>query len=107
MSESKVLVSFGGRGRKSILPSDVHSKVGDHDFDVASLTPSVTLVVDFDGRNNLDEEVQLASFYRGRAHVCLKDSIFQSSNVEKHAVELPSLSIRIMKGALFLARFCL
>jgi len=68
--------SFGGRGRKSILPVDVHSKAEDHDFHVVSLTPSVTLVVDFGGRNNLDEEDQMVSLYRGCAHVCLKDSIF-------------------------------
>ena len=58
---------------------------------MVSLRPSVTLVVDFDGRNNLDEEVQLLSFYRGRAHVCLKDYIFQPSNAERYAVELLSL----------------
>ncbi len=56
-----------------------------------SLTPSVTLVVDFDGRNDIDEEKKMVSFYRGSAHVSLKDSIFQPSNAERHAVELINL----------------
>jgi hypothetical protein len=57
---------------------------------MVSLTPSVTLVVNFDGRNDIDDE-KSSSFYRGSAHVCLKDSIFQPSNAERHAVELISL----------------
>ncbi len=48
---------------------------------------SVTLVVDFDGQNNLDKEDQLVIFYRGRAHVGSKDSVFHLSNVEGRAVE--------------------
>jgi len=84
---SKYAISFGGRGRKSILPSDVHSKARYHDFYVASLMSSVTLVVDFDGQNNLDKEDQLVIFYRGRAHVGSKDSVFHLSNVEGRAVE--------------------
>jgi hypothetical protein len=57
---------------------------------VVSLTPSVTLVVNFDGRNDIVDE-KLSSFYRGSAHVCLKDSIFQPSNAKRHVVELISL----------------
>ena len=34
--------------KKGILPVDVHSKGGDHDFHVASLTPIVNLVMNFD-----------------------------------------------------------
>ena len=55
---------------------------------IVSLTPSVTLLVDFDG---LDDEETMKSFYRGTTHVCLKDSIFQPSNAERHVVELMDL----------------
>lgn len=70
------------------MSTDVIAKAG-HDFHVVSLTPSVTLFVDFDGTNGTDPRG--SSFYKGRAHVCLKDSIFQPSNAERHAVELLSL----------------
>ena len=53
---------------------DVVPESGDHDFHVVSLTPSVTLLVDFDGSQ--EEEDGLKGFYGGQAHVCLKDSIF-------------------------------
>ena len=65
---------------------------------MVSLTPSVTLVVDFDGRNDMDEEKKMISFYRGSAHVSLKDSIFQPSNAERHAVELISLLQAVSGG---------
>ncbi len=65
---------------------------------MVSLTPSVTLVVDFDGRNDMDEEKKMVSFYRGSAHVCIKDSIFQPSNAERHAVELTSLLESVSGG---------
>ncbi len=54
------------------------------------LTPSVTVVVNFDGRNDIVDE-ELSNFYRGFAHVCLKDSVFQLSNVERHVFELMPL----------------
>ena len=68
---------------------DVDAKAGDHDFHIVSLTPSVTLFVDFDGTDDTDPRG--GSFYRGTAHVCLKDAIFQPSTAERHAVELISL----------------
>jgi hypothetical protein len=68
---------------------DVVPESGDHDFHVVSLTPSVTLLVDFDGSQ--EEEDGLKGFYGGQAHVCLKDSIFQPSNAERHAVEFGQL----------------
>jgi hypothetical protein len=61
MGEPECAISLGRQERKSILPADVHSKAGDHDFHVVSLTPSVTLVADFNGRNNLDEEDKMVS----------------------------------------------
>jgi len=57
---------------------------------VVSLTPNVTMVVNFDGRNDIIDE-KLSNFYRGSAHFCLKDSIFHPSNAERHVVELMSL----------------
>ena len=89
IGEPSCAISFGGRGRKSILPADVVPRAGDHDFHVVSLTPSVTLVVDFDGTESRD--LGLTSFYKGQAHVCLKDAIFQPSHAERHAVEFGQL----------------
>jgi len=57
---------------------------------VVALTPSVIMVINFDGRNVIVDE-KLSNFYRGFAHVCLKNSIFQPSNAKKHAVEQMSL----------------
>lgn len=68
------------------MPTDIVAKVGDHDFHVVSLTPSVTLCVEFDGTDDTDPRGK--SFYKGTAHVCLKDSIFQPSHAERHEVEL-------------------
>ena len=73
---------------------------------MVSITPSVILVVDFDGNENIDEGERLASFYRGNAHVCLEDSIFQPSNAERHDVELISLMKNLHQGAQLLARLC-
>ena len=39
-------MSFGGRGRCSILPTDAKVIACYHDFKVVSLTPSVTLRVE-------------------------------------------------------------
>jgi hypothetical protein len=43
--EPHLAVGFGGRGRRSIMPTDVTTVAGDQDFKVVSLTPSVTLRV--------------------------------------------------------------
>ena len=80
MGEPECAILFRGLGRKSILPADVSSKAGYHEFNVVSLTPSVALVVDLNWRDNLDEEEKLVNLYKGRAHVYLKESIFQPSN---------------------------
>ncbi len=45
VGEPHLAVAFGGRGRCSILPTDVKPIAGDHDFKIVSLTPSVTLRV--------------------------------------------------------------
>jgi hypothetical protein len=61
VGEPHLAVSFGGRGRCSILPSDCKAIAGDHDFKVVSLTPSVTLRVEVQP----DEGEDGTSFYRG------------------------------------------
>ena len=61
VGEPHLAVGFGGRGRRSILPSDVKAIAGDHDFKIVSLTPSVTMRVDA----NPDEGEDRTSFYRG------------------------------------------
>ncbi len=66
VGEPHLAVAFCGRGRRSILPTDVTSIAGDHDFKTVSLTPSVTLRVAV----SLDEEEDGISYYRG-AHVHL------------------------------------
>ncbi len=55
-------MSFGGRGRSSILPSNVESVAGDHDFHVVNFTPSVCLHVDI----KPDEGEDMISYYRGQ-----------------------------------------
>lgn len=61
MGEPALAVAFGGRGRKSILPSDINAVAGDHDFHVVSLTPSVTLEVGVPANEGED----MCSYYRG------------------------------------------
>jgi hypothetical protein len=61
VGEPHLAVGFGGRGRRSILPTDVKAIAGDHDFKIVSLTPSVTLRVDI----KPDEGEDRTSYYRG------------------------------------------
>jgi len=65
---------------------------------VVSLTPRVTLFVDFDRRNDMDGEKKMTSFYRRSTHVSLKDSIFRAYNAERHAVELISYLDAVLAG---------
>ena len=53
-------IEFGGRGRKSIMPTDVNMRALDHNFHVVNLTPSVSLVVEVPTHGDADP-----SFYRG------------------------------------------
>ena len=46
VGEPHLAMGFGGRGRRSIMPTDVTSISGDRDFTIISLTLSVTLRVD-------------------------------------------------------------
>jgi hypothetical protein len=59
--EPHLAMGFGGRGRRSIMPTDVTTIAGDHDFKIVSLTPSVTLRVDV----KPDEGEDGTSDYRG------------------------------------------
>jgi hypothetical protein len=65
VGEPNLAVSFGGRGRCNILPTDVKSIAGDHDFKAVSLyslTSIVTLRVDI----KPDEGEDGTSYYRGK-----------------------------------------
>jgi len=61
VGEPHLAVGFGGRRRRSILPTDVKAIAGDHDFKILSLTPSATLRVDV----KPDEGEDRTSYYRG------------------------------------------
>jgi hypothetical protein len=65
VGEPHLAVSFGGRGRCSILPTDAKAIAGDHDFKVVSLTPSVTLRVEV----SPDEGEDCTSYYRGKSRL--------------------------------------
>ncbi len=73
VGEPHLAVSFGGRGRCSILPADVKAIAGDHDFKCVSLTPSVTLRVEVQP----DEGEDGTSYYRGKTKIDgAYDSVF-------------------------------
>jgi hypothetical protein len=63
VGDPRLAVSFGGRGRCSILPSDVKAIAGDHDFKIVSLTPSLTLRIDV----KPNEGGGGTSYYRGES----------------------------------------
>ena len=62
IGEPHLPVSLGGRGRSSILPSNVESVASDHDFYIVNFTPSVCLRVDI----KPDEGQDMISYYRAR-----------------------------------------
>ena len=45
IGEPSLAIGVGGRGRHSIMPTDVKTIASNHDFKIVSLTPSVTLRV--------------------------------------------------------------
>jgi len=61
VGEPHLVVSFGGRGRCSILPMVVKGLACDHDFMIVNLAPRVTLRVDV----KPDEGEDCTSYYRG------------------------------------------
>ena len=46
IGEPSLVIGFGGRGRRIIMPTDVKTIAVDHDFKIVSLTQIVTLRVD-------------------------------------------------------------
>ena len=69
------------RGKAVLVGVDQKLVVSDHDFTKFSLTPSVNLEV------KLPDSIE-GSFYRGKVHVGVKDSVFQPSSGARHAAEL-------------------
>ena len=65
VGEPHLALSFGGRARCNILPTDCKAIAGDHDVKVVSLTPSVTLRVDV----KPDEGEDGTSYYRGKKNI--------------------------------------
>ena len=119
VGEPHLAVSFGGRGRRNILPTDVTAVACDRDFKIVSLTPSVTLRVDV----KLNDGEDCTSYYRGaqerfldvfmllvtcyvftilwyfvmnfnigEANVTIQDSIFQKSGLIRHVAELLTMN---------------
>ena len=64
VGEPHLAVGFGGRGRRSNMPTDVTTITGNHDFKIVSLTPSITLRVDI----SPDEEEDCTSYYKGEIY---------------------------------------
>ena len=62
VGDPHLLVSFGARGRSSILPSNVECVAGDHDFHDVNITLSVCLQVDI----KPNEGQEMISYYRGK-----------------------------------------
>jgi hypothetical protein len=62
VGESYRAVGSSGRGRRGIMPTDLKTIARDHDFNIVSLPPSVTLRVDV----KLDEEEDgKTSYFKG------------------------------------------
>ena len=62
-------------------------QVGDHDFTVFSLIPSVCLLVDF------PTSVE-SSWYTGQVLVGLKEAAFEASSPQRHGTELRDILMR-------------
>lgn len=68
------------RGKKVIIGLNQSFEVEDHDFTKVTLTPNIILQVDI-------PESTEGSFYQGRVHTALKDSVFQPYSPVCHAME--------------------
>ena len=69
------------RGRQGLVSMGQTFQVAAHDFSKMTLTPSV----------NFDLEVPATvegSFYEGKVHVALKDSVFTPSSPARHSAEM-------------------
>ena len=69
------------RGKQVIVGMNETFAVGDHDFTMFNLTPSVSHIVDI-------PETMEGSFYRGDVYVGFKNTAFQASSPLRHAAEL-------------------
>ena len=74
-------VASAERGKQVLVDMNTKFQVGDHDFTKFKLIPSVHLDI------AIPEDIQ-GSFYRGKVHVGLKDSCFESSSGLRHMTEL-------------------
>jgi hypothetical protein len=82
IGEPNVALSTGVRGKMCLAPAATTVSAADHDVHhKGSLTPSVLLQCDTPG--SVDK-----SFVRGHVTVFINDSVFQSSNPFRHAVQL-------------------
>ena len=69
------------RGKRVLVAKGAKLAVGDHDFAKLSMIPSVILSVDI-------PDVGEDSWYRGQAHVGLKEHCFEPSSPLRHVTEL-------------------
>ena len=67
--------------KKALRTANITLEASDHNFDVASVTPSVNLICTIPNES-------LESFYGGQVYVGLKNSIIQPSDPLRHVVEL-------------------
>ncbi|CAB4000679.1 Hypothetical predicted protein [Paramuricea clavata] len=74
-------VASAERGKQVLVDMNTKFQVGDHDFTKFKFIPSVHLDI------AIPEDIQ-GSFYRGKVHVGLKDSCFESSSGLRHMTEL-------------------
>ena len=77
-------VAAAERGRQVLVHSSTSFEVGDHDFTKASITPSVSFLVD------IPDDIT-GSWYTGQVHVLFKDTTFEPSSPSRHATEIVSI----------------
>lgn len=81
VGEPKFPVAAAERGRRVLVSRGTAFEVGDHDFSVFSLIPSVCFLVD------IPNSVEL-SWYTGSVIVGLKEAAFEASSPQRHCKEL-------------------
>ena len=72
------------RGKRVLVNKNESFQVGDHDFSVLSITPSVTFLVD------IPDTIE-SSFYRGQVYVGIKENCFEPSSPIRHMTELTNI----------------
>ena len=89
VGEPHVMISTGVRGHNKVLApaSGASFTCTDHDFHIAGVVPSVSLVT------NIPESPQ-DSFFGGKVFVTLKDKVFEPSSPFRHAAEI----LRILRA---------